>query len=77
MEVYVRWAYPLLDRVAQQMVRDHLEMQLEPLFHESSFWYRSGRSSHDAVAESQRNCFNHDFAIDLDIHRTLTPLIMI
>jgi retron-type reverse transcriptase len=49
----------LLDRIAQQVVRDHLEKQLEPLFH--------GSSVHDAVAQSQRNCFNHDFAIDLDI----------
>lgn len=57
----------LLDRIAQQVVRDHLEKQLEPLFHESSFGYRPGRSAHDAVAQSQRNCFNHDFAIDLDI----------
>jgi group II intron reverse transcriptase/maturase len=57
----------LLDRIAQQVVRSHLEKQLEPLFHESSFGYRPGRSAHDAVAQSQRNCFNHDFAIDLDI----------
>jgi group II intron reverse transcriptase/maturase len=57
----------LLDRIAQQVVRDHLEKQLESLFHESSFGYRPGRSAHDAVAQSQRNCFNHDFAIDLDI----------
>jgi len=57
----------LLDRIAQQVVRNHLEKQLEPLFHESSFGYRPGRSAHDAVAQSQRNCFNHDFAVDLDI----------
>ena len=57
----------LLDRIAQQVVRNHLEKQLEPLFHGSSFGYRPGRSAHDAVAQSQRNCFNHDFAIDLDI----------
>jgi RNA-directed DNA polymerase len=57
----------LLDRIAQQVVKHHLEMQLEPLFHASSFGYRPNRSAHDAVAQSQRNCFNHDFAIDLDI----------
>jgi RNA-directed DNA polymerase len=57
----------LLDRIAQQVVRDHLEKQLEPLFHETSFGYRPRRSAHDAVAQSQRNCFNHDFVIDLDI----------
>ena len=57
----------ILDRIAQQVVRNHLEKQLEPLFHESSFGYRLRRSAHDAVAQSQRNCFNHGFAIDLDI----------
>ena len=57
----------LLDRIAQQVVKHHLEMQLEPLFHDSSYGYRPNRSAHDAVAQSQRNCFNHDFAIDLDI----------
>lgn len=57
----------LLDRIAQQVVKHHLERQLEPLFHESSYGYRPKRSAHDAVAQSQRNCFNHDFAIDLDI----------
>ena len=57
----------LLDRIAQQVVKHHLEKQLEPLFHQSSFGYRPKRSSHDAVSQSQRNCFNHDFVIDLDI----------
>jgi len=57
----------LLDRIAQQVVRHHLEKQLEPMFHDSSFGYRPNRSAHDAVARSQRNCFNHDFALDLDI----------
>lgn len=57
----------ILDRIAQQVVKHHLEMQLEPLFHDASFGYRPGRSAHDAVARSHGNCFNHDFAIDLDI----------
>lgn len=57
----------ILDRVAQQVVKHHLEKQLEPLFHDSSFGYRPGRSAHDAVARSHENCFNHDFVLDLDI----------
>ncbi len=57
----------LLDRIAQQVVKQHLEKQLEPLFHEASYGYRPGRNAHEAVAQSQSNCFNHDFAIDLDI----------
>lgn len=57
----------ILDRVAQQVVKHHLEKQLEPLFHDSSFGYRPGRSAHDAVARSHENCFNYDFVLDLDI----------
>ncbi len=57
----------LIDRIAQQVVRKHLETQLEPHFHNSSFGYRPRRSGHDAVAQSCKKCFNHDFVIDLDI----------
>lgn len=57
----------LLDRIAQEVVKHHLEMQVEPLLHNSSFGYRPNRSCHDAVAQAERNSFNHDFVIDLDI----------
>lgn len=57
----------LLDRIAQQVVRQHLERQLEPIFHESSFGYRPGRNAHQAVKQSERNCFGNDFVVDLDI----------
>jgi group II intron reverse transcriptase/maturase len=57
----------VLDRIAQQVVRSHLEKIVELQFHESSFGYRPKRSCHDAVKQSCSNCFNHDFVIDLDI----------
>jgi len=57
----------LLDRIAQEVVRTHLEKMVEPLFHHSSFGYRPGRSCHQAIEQSCRNAMNHDFAIDLDI----------
>jgi group II intron reverse transcriptase/maturase len=57
----------LLDRIAQQVVRAHLEKQLEPIFHPHSFGYRPGKSAHDAVNQSLSHCFNHDFVVDLDI----------
>lgn len=57
----------LLDRIAQQVVRKHLERIVEPLFHESSFGYRPKRSCHEAVEKANANAFNHDFALDLDI----------
>jgi group II intron reverse transcriptase/maturase len=57
----------ILDRIAQQVVRKHLERILEPQFHNSSFGYRPNRSCHQAVEQANANSFNHDFAIDLDI----------
>jgi len=57
----------ILDRIAQQVVRKHLELQVEPLFHKNSFGYRPKRSSHDAVRQANANSFTFDFAIDLDI----------
>ncbi|MFM9027942.1 MAG: reverse transcriptase domain-containing protein [Bacteroidota bacterium] len=62
------WAYPhFLIALPSKWSETIWKKQLEPLFHESSFGYRPGRSAHDAVAQSHRNCFNHDFAIDLHI----------
>ena len=57
----------VLDRVAQQVVKHHLEKIVEPKFHASSFGYRPRRNAHQALEQANRNTFNHDFAIDLDI----------
>jgi len=57
----------ILDRIAQEVVRAHLERKVEPLFHQSSFGYRPRRNCHQAVEQACRHSMNHDFAIDLDI----------
>lgn len=57
----------LLDRIAQEVVKTHLEKIVEPRFHENSYGYRPNRSCHQAVSQSCKNCFGHDFVIDLDI----------
>lgn len=57
----------ILDRIAQQVVKKHLERIMEPLFHSDSYGYRPNRSAHDAVKQSNARTFNHDFAIDIDI----------
>ena len=57
----------LLDRIAQQVARQHLEKIVEPRFHADSYGYRPQRSAHDAVKQSNNRALNHDFAIDLDI----------
>ena len=38
------------DRVAQMVVKMHLEPMVEPLFHDDSYGYRPGKSALDAVA---------------------------
>ena len=57
----------LLDRIAQEVVKQKLELQVEPHFHNSSFGYRPNRSCHDAVIQSRKNTYYYDFVIDLDI----------
>ncbi len=57
----------ILDRVAQQVVKHHLEKALEPIFHTDSYGYRPHRNAHQAVAKSNSRAYNYDFAIDLDI----------
>jgi RNA-directed DNA polymerase len=39
----------LLDRIAQEVVKTHLECIVEPQFHASPFGYRPNRSCHQAV----------------------------
>jgi len=55
------------DRIAQGVVKDFLEPQMENIFHNSSFGYRPGRSAHDALAQCQSNCIRYAWVIDMDI----------
>ena len=55
------------DRIAQMVVKRHLEPILEPVFHTDSYGYRPGKSAHDALAVARRRCWRHDWVLDLDI----------
>ncbi len=57
----------ILDRIAQQVVRAHLEPIVEPRFHENSYGYRLNRNCHQAIAQADHNCNYYDWVIDLDI----------
>lgn len=57
----------LLDRIAQQVVRVHLEKCLEPHFHQNSYGYRPGKSMHDAVNKAKFNSQQYPYVITLDI----------
>src|SRR4051812_19732914 len=55
------------DRIAQMVVKRHLEPILEPVFHRDSYGYRPGKSAHDALVKAQQRCWAYDWVIDLDI----------
>jgi RNA-directed DNA polymerase len=57
----------IIDRIAQEVVKAHLELIIEPNFHDSSYGYRRGRSCHNAVDKTLENIKTHDWVIDLDI----------
>ncbi len=57
----------ILDRVAQQVVRDLLEPITESFFHKDSFGYRPGRNTHQAIKQCTQRCFEKAWVIDLDI----------
>ena len=55
------------DRVAQQVVKQRLEPELEKYFHSDSYGYRLGKSALDAVGKARENCWRNDWVLDLDI----------
>ena len=55
------------DRIAQMVVKRHLEPILEPVFHRDSYGYRPEKSAHDALSKARQRCWAHDWVLDLDI----------
>jgi RNA-directed DNA polymerase len=57
----------IADRIGQTVVKELLEPELEPLFHEDSYGYRTGKSAIDAVSKAKERCWKQSWVIDLDI----------
>lgn len=55
------------DRIAQTVVKAHLEPSLEKVFHEDSYGYRPNKTALEAVAKARQRCWKKDWVIDLDI----------
>ena len=55
------------DRVAQMVVKMHLEPLVEPCFHPDSYGYRPGKSAIEAVGVTRKRCWRYDWVLDLDI----------
>lgn len=55
------------DRVAQMVVKQALEPELERHFHPDSYGYRPGKSAHQALGQARERCWRNDWVLDLDI----------
>ena len=55
------------DRIAQQVVKARLELEVDSLFHPDSYGYRPGKSALDAVGQARQRCWQNDWVLDLDI----------
>jgi len=55
------------DRVAQTVVKNRLEPELEKHFHPDSYGYRPGKSAVAAVGRARKRCWHYDWVVDLDI----------
>lgn len=57
----------IADRIAQTVVKQHLEPELEEHFHEDSYGYRPGKSARQALDRARRRCWDYAWVVDLDI----------
>ncbi len=55
------------DRIAQMVVKQVLEPELEKHFHPDSYGYRPGKSAHQAIGRARKRCWDNDWVVDLDI----------
>lgn len=55
------------DRVAQMVVKTRLEQLIEPIFHNDSYGYRSGKSAHQALTVTRQRCWRYDWLLEFDI----------
>ena len=55
------------DRIAQMVVKEQLEPELEKQFHPDSYGYRPNKSALEAVGQARKRCLKSDWVLDLDI----------
>ena len=55
------------DRVAQMVLRNHIEPYVEPIFQEDSYGYRPNKSALDAVGKARERCFKMKWVIVFDV----------
>jgi len=55
------------DRIAQMVVKNHIEPELETIFHPDSYGYRPKRSAKQALTQARQRCWKYDWVVDMDI----------
>src|SRR5258706_12021106 len=55
------------DRVAQMVVKQLIEPDLDPLFLADSYGYRPRKSALDAVGATRKRCWKYDWVLEIDI----------
>src|SRR5208283_1051136 len=55
------------DRIAQMVVKQMIEPDLEPIFLPDSYGYRPGKSALDAVGVTRQLCWKYDWVLEFDI----------
>ncbi|WP_234842029.1 group II intron reverse transcriptase/maturase [Sinorhizobium meliloti] len=55
------------DRIAQMVVKQMIEPDLDSLFLPDSYGYRSGKSALDAVGVTRQRCWKYDWVLEFDI----------
>ncbi len=55
------------DRIAQTVVRNHFEIQVEPHFVPDSYAYRQGKSAIDAISVTRQRCWKYNWVLEFDV----------
>jgi RNA-directed DNA polymerase len=55
------------DRIAQTVVKQVLEPELEKYFHPDSYGYRPERSAHQALSMARKRCWAYNWVLEFDI----------
>ena len=55
------------DRIAQMVVKLHIEPSLEAIFDQDSYGYRPGKSAKQAIAKTRKRCWQNDWVVEFDI----------
>ena len=55
------------DRVAQMVVKQLIEPDLDPMFLADSYGYRPRKSALEAVGVTYRRCWKYDWVLEFDI----------